>query len=134
MSVTKVDGAYMLLMLSFPLPPAAEAEAETRASARASTPELLPAAEVRVPAPPTFAKTTATRHRQRRKGEKYSDRICGILKGWIREHRKQPFPNPKEKLALMQQTELTSVQICNWMSNERRRVLKCTSKSKRKRK
>jgi hypothetical protein len=104
MSVGDAQAAYMLLKLSLGAPVPVQ---------QAPTPAAV--------APPVFTKTTARAHR---KGEKLEPHAVRILKNWIAAHRHRPYPNDVEKMQLMRQTRLTSVQLCNWMSNERRRVLR----------
>lgn len=57
-----------------------------------------------------------------------------ILLGWLQKNRSNPYPSDGEKDDLRQQTGLTMVQINNWFTNARRRVLKrwkdCNSSKK----
>ncbi|CAO3649477.1 unnamed protein product [Cunninghamella echinulata] len=46
-----------------------------------------------------------------------------ILKEWLSEHKKHPYPTEEEKDALAKQTGLTLNQISNWFINARRRIL-----------
>lgn len=54
----------------------------------------------------------------------YSEYVTNTLRDWIFAHSKQPYPTEQEKIMLSQKTGLTIVQINNWMSNARRRILK----------
>ncbi|KAJ1975522.1 Homeobox protein [Dimargaris xerosporica] len=49
--------------------------------------------------------------------------VTAILKAWLLEHVKHPYPTEEEKLALANQTDLTLAQINNWFINARRRIL-----------
>ncbi|CAO3607629.1 unnamed protein product [Cunninghamella blakesleeana] len=46
-----------------------------------------------------------------------------ILKEWLSEHKKHPYPTEEEKDALAKRTGLTLNQISNWFINARRRIL-----------
>lgn len=54
----------------------------------------------------------------------FDDKITLLLKAWLFTHQNHPYPTEDEKFHLMKATELTIVQINNWFSNARRRILK----------
>ncbi|RKP34973.1 homeobox KN domain-containing protein, partial [Dimargaris cristalligena] len=47
--------------------------------------------------------------------------VTAILKAWLLEHVKHPYPTEEEKIALAHETELSLNQISNWFINARRR-------------
>lgn len=46
-----------------------------------------------------------------------------LLKGWLIQHKKHPYPTEDEKLSLARETKLSMQQISNWFINARRRHL-----------
>jgi len=46
-----------------------------------------------------------------------------LLKDWLAQHRKHPYPTEEEKVGLSRQTRLSLQQISNWFINARRRHL-----------
>ncbi|ORZ21563.1 homeobox KN domain-domain-containing protein [Absidia repens] len=49
--------------------------------------------------------------------------VTAILKKWLLEHCRNPYPTEEEKLQLKNETHLTLNQISNWFINARRRTL-----------
>jgi len=49
--------------------------------------------------------------------------VTAILKSWLLEHVKHPYPTEEEKVKLACETGLTLNQISNWFINARRRIL-----------
>ncbi|ORZ03091.1 hypothetical protein BCR43DRAFT_450266 [Syncephalastrum racemosum] len=49
--------------------------------------------------------------------------VTAILRDWLAEHKKHPYPTEEEKAMLANQTDLTLNQISNWFINARRRIL-----------
>jgi hypothetical protein len=47
-----------------------------------------------------------------------------FLKSWLLEHSHDPYPTLNEKNKLMYVTGMSLIQLNNWMSNGRRRILK----------
>ncbi len=60
---------------------------------------------------------------------KLPDWATTALTQWLWDHSAQPYPSEEEKTTLVAQTGLTLVQINNWFSNARRRILKKKHKS-----
>ncbi|KAI8336103.1 Homeodomain-like protein [Chlamydoabsidia padenii] len=46
-----------------------------------------------------------------------------VLRDWLANHKRHPYPTDEEKLILSQQTNLTLNQVSNWFINARRRIL-----------
>ncbi|KAJ5259373.1 hypothetical protein N7478_012354 [Penicillium angulare] len=52
---------------------------------------------------------------------RFSRKAINVLKGWLRDHGENPYPNETEKDQLKDNTGLTRTQISNWLANARRR-------------
>uniref|UniRef100_A0A0R3XCD6 Homeobox domain-containing protein n=1 Tax=Hydatigena taeniaeformis TaxID=6205 RepID=A0A0R3XCD6_HYDTA len=48
----------------------------------------------------------------------------GLLKAWLNEHRKNPYPNKSEKIMLAVITKMSLTQVSTWFANARRRLKK----------
>ncbi|VDK81063.1 unnamed protein product [Dibothriocephalus latus] len=48
----------------------------------------------------------------------------GLLKAWLNDHRKNPYPNKSEKIILAVITKMTLTQVSTWFANARRRLKK----------
>ncbi|KAJ6121037.1 hypothetical protein N7523_005317 [Penicillium sp. IBT 18751x] len=59
--------------------------------------------------------------RSRKSNARFSRKAVNILKGWLRDHNDNPYPNETEKDQLKQSTGLNRTQISNWLANARRR-------------
>lgn len=69
-------------------------------------------------------KTAGKRRTERSQSSKLPPAATKILKEWIWAHAEKPYPTEDEKKLLVAKTGLTLVQINNWFSNARRRMLK----------
>ncbi|XP_002166749.1 iroquois-class homeodomain protein IRX-2 [Hydra vulgaris] len=47
-----------------------------------------------------------------------------VLKSWLNEHRKNPYPSKSEKVMLAIMTKMTLTQVSTWFANARRRLKK----------
>ncbi|TLS29721.1 hypothetical protein PpBr36_01248 [Pyricularia pennisetigena] len=54
-------------------------------------------------------------------GARLSKESVKVLKAWFANHSKHPYPTEEEKESLQRLTQLTKVQITNWLANYRRR-------------
>ena len=54
--------------------------------------------------------------------QNYSQKTIKILKRWLHQNLKHPYPTDEQKKILGQETGLDSTQISNWFINARRRV------------
>ncbi|KAI6376158.1 hypothetical protein MCOR25_002796 [Pyricularia grisea] len=54
-------------------------------------------------------------------GARLSKDSVKVLKAWFANHSKHPYPTEEEKESLQRLTQLTKVQITNWLANYRRR-------------
>ncbi|KAI8067976.1 hypothetical protein BC940DRAFT_319084 [Gongronella butleri] len=70
----------------------------------------------------TTTTTTATGNSKRRRGN-LPKAVTAILREWLAEHKKHPYPTEEEKDFLAKRTGLTLNQISNWFINARRRIL-----------
>lgn len=59
-----------------------------------------------------------------KKRSKFPRPVVKILRGWLENNIRRPYPNKEEKLMLAQQTSLSIIQVENWFINARRRYLK----------
>jgi hypothetical protein len=59
---------------------------------------------------------------KRRRGN-LPKQTTALLKNWLAQHKKHPYPTEEEKLALAKETKLNLQQISNWFINARRRHL-----------
>ncbi len=64
----------------------------------------------------------ATRMKKRR--GKLPDPAIKMLKVWLFEHSGHPYPSENEKALMINETNLSLIQINNWFSNARRRILR----------
>lgn len=72
------------------------------------------------PTPPEHGSDTKVVKRRRGNLPKT---VTIVLRDWLVQHKKHPYPTEDEKLALAKQTKLTMNQISNWFINARRRIL-----------
>lgn len=68
------------------------------------------------------ANANASKNGKRRRGN-LPKAVTLILREWLVQHKKHPYPTEEEKLALARETKLTMNQISNWFINARRRIL-----------
>ena len=54
--------------------------------------------------------------------QNYSKKQANILKRWLNQNLKHPYPTDEQKKIFVQETGLDSTQISNWFINARRRV------------
>ncbi|CEP15433.1 hypothetical protein [Parasitella parasitica] len=67
-------------------------------------------------------KTKSANNGRRRRGN-LPKSVTAILKQWLIDHSRHPYPTEEEKRSLRLKTELTLNQISNWFINARRRIL-----------
>lgn len=65
----------------------------------------------------------------KRNGIRFPRQAIKVLRDWLDNHLDHPYPTEAEKMELERQTELTSIQIANWLANARRRK-KATDRAK----
>ena len=83
------------------------------------------------PTPPKEeVKPLPTVHNEEKEGEivihkgRFPESTTNILKQWLLDHKKHPYPTQDEKERLSEKTGLTRHQIDNWFINARKRILK----------
>ncbi|CAG8634700.1 9579_t:CDS:2, partial [Ambispora leptoticha] len=59
----------------------------------------------------------------KRKRGNLPKQTTALLKSWLADHKKHPYPTEDQKLYLVRETGLTLQQISNWFINARRRHL-----------
>lgn len=57
----------------------------------------------------------------KRNGIRFPRHSVKILRDWLDTHKENPYPTEEQKVELELQTQLTPVQIANWLANARRR-------------
>ncbi|RUS25621.1 homeobox KN domain-containing protein [Jimgerdemannia flammicorona] len=72
------------------------------------------------PTPPEHGSDTKVVKRRRGNLPKT---VTIVLRDWLVQHKKHPYPTEDEKQGLAKQTKLTMNQISNWFINARRRIL-----------
>uniref|UniRef100_A0A1I8J4E6 Homeobox domain-containing protein n=1 Tax=Macrostomum lignano TaxID=282301 RepID=A0A1I8J4E6_9PLAT len=70
----------------------------------------------------SFAAGRADLAGQRRKNA--TRETTGVLKAWLNEHKKNPYPTKGEKIMLAIITTMTLTQVSTWFANARRRLKK----------
>ncbi|KAL0266044.1 UNVERIFIED_CONTAM: hypothetical protein PYX00_011761 [Menopon gallinae] len=60
---------------------------------------------------------------ERAKRTNYPKHVSGILRKWLQENMKNPYPSDTEKVLLREKTGLDATQLNNWFINARRRIL-----------
>jgi hypothetical protein len=63
-----------------------------------------------------------TKNRGQNLRQNYSKKQSNILKRWLNQNLKHPYPTDEQKKIFSQETGLDSTQISNWFINARRRV------------
>ncbi|KAL9540091.1 hypothetical protein MBANPS3_009879 [Mucor bainieri] len=69
------------------------------------------------------SKAKAANNNGRRRRGNLPKTVTAILKQWLIDHSRHPYPTEEEKRGLRIKTDLTLNQISNWFINARRRIL-----------
>lgn len=69
----------------------------------------------------TYTTSLDVSERPRKAGARFGREATKILKTWLAEHARHPYPTEEEKNDLKQRTGLKRSQVSNWLANARRR-------------
>ncbi|ORX61495.1 Homeodomain-like protein [Hesseltinella vesiculosa] len=75
------------------------------------------------PPSPSSSSSNSTDNGAKRRRGNLPKAVTAILREWLAEHKKHPYPTEDEKDYLAKRTGLTLNQISNWFINARRRIL-----------
>ncbi|AOA64157.1 Homeodomain-containing protein and putative transcription factor [Komagataella phaffii CBS 7435] len=109
------------VVASLPSPPPSSTSTSISSTATARRPVSPgPRTEKKIAKPGLVGSTVSDSKKRRSNLPK---RTTTILSDWLVNNLNHPYPNPRQKLELIEQTGLTSQQLSNWFINARRRKI-----------
>ncbi|ANZ73830.1 BA75_00628T0 [Komagataella pastoris] len=111
------------VVASLPSPPPSSTSTSTSSTTTAGRPVSPGARTEKKIVKPALVGSTVSVSDSKKRRSNLPKRTTTILSDWLVNNLNHPYPNPRQKLELIEQTGLTSQQLSNWFINARRRKI-----------